>query len=89
MILTREILNQGRSNNGGFGKKQLLLLGIEHPPPNGWVHKVIGQEYDEEVIEKFVALKNAHFKKHKYYVPRPRNRDIDKIMDYAIWKDKD
>jgi len=84
MILTKDILNLGRSNNGGFGSKQLKLLGVEWPPPNGWVNEVVGKEYDEEVVEKFVALKNKHFKR---YIPKPPY--IDKRLDYAIWKDKD
>ena len=84
MILTKEILDEGRSNNGGFGSKQLKLLGVEWPPPTGWANNVIGQEYEQEILEKFVDLKNKHFKK---YYPKPPY--VDKRLDYAIWKDKD
>jgi hypothetical protein len=69
--LPRELLEQGRSCMGGFSRPQFDLLGIDTRPPadcpikmnrlpKKWWLLVIGQDYPDEAIVKFLALKDKH-----------------------------
>jgi len=55
--LTEEIINLGKSKNGGYNKKQLLAIGISWPPVKGWKKIVIKNRYTNEKIEEFLKLK--------------------------------
>jgi len=70
MILTQEIFEQGLSRNGGFSRKQFEALGLKlNPnkwtPAKGWKSRVVGNDFPEETIRKFLALKDAHLDKTK------------------------
>lgn len=61
MILTKEIFEEGRSINGSFSSKQLLLLNLNPKKlGKGWQKIIIGKNYSEKIIEKFLELKNKH-----------------------------
>jgi hypothetical protein len=62
MILTKVIIEQGKSRNGGFSGKQFKCLGIGENPKKGWLKELMGKEIPDENIEKFLALKNKHLK---------------------------
>lgn len=57
--LTKEDLEQAQSSNGGYSMKQLKLLAV-NTKKSGWKYRAMGKEYPLEVIEKFIALKDAH-----------------------------
>lgn len=59
MILTKHIFEQGKSSNGGWNEKQISILG-ESIKVSKWAKRVIGKEFTEEQINKFLALKDAH-----------------------------
>lgn len=61
MILTEQILNQGKSNNGGWNAKQMECLN-SYPLVKGWKRRLIGKDFPEEVINNFISLKNDHIK---------------------------
>ncbi len=61
-IFTEEILNQGKSRNGFWSKKQLLSLGLKEVK-KGWKHAVIGKELEDDVIKNFLDLKDEHLSK--------------------------
>ncbi len=63
MNLTKEILEQGKSSNGGWSAKQLRLFGIEYPLDSGWQSAIIDSDFPVEKIEKFLELRNKHLKK--------------------------
>jgi len=64
MILTNSILNQGKSKNGAWNKKQLLLLRVEIDESfnlrKGWKARILGNNYPESTIKRFIELKNTH-----------------------------
>ena len=62
MIMTKEILDQGMSDRGGWSGRQWKLLGINHNKCKGWKRRLMGTEFPDEVIREFISLKNAHFK---------------------------
>ena len=62
MIITKELMNKGKSSNGAWSNKQVRLLGepdgmIDNP---GWQKRVIGRYISDVDAERFIALKDAH-----------------------------
>lgn len=83
LTLTDNLIRAGQTNNGGWNKKQLHLLGISWPPTKGWKLKVIGQEITEEHYEEFLSLKNKRFKKKKRR--QPSFFDDNKEFNQEVW----
>ena len=77
MKLTQEILNSGKSDNGGYSSAQVECFGLSWPLESGWKSKILGQDFPDDKIERFVSLKNSHLtvlsdkqlleKSHKYF----------------------
>lgn len=67
-ILTKEIFNAGKSSRGGWGWRQLKLLGVEYPLKKGWKKRIIGTEVGKEKINEFLALKDRHLKNKATYI---------------------
>lgn len=42
IILTRQLIEEGISSQGGYNSRQLKALGIDWPPPKGWKEKLVG-----------------------------------------------
>lgn len=61
MILTEAILNKGKSSNNGWNLQQLECFGCV-PLRTGWRRRIIGQDFPEETINKFLQLRNVHLK---------------------------
>jgi hypothetical protein len=60
MIITHELINNGkRSGNGAWTKQQLALIGVQWPPQKGWKQKVIGNKISDADAARFLALKNT------------------------------
>ena len=77
MILTKEILDAGKSSLGGYTNKQLALIGLKLQLPAGWKREVIGKEFTEEALKEFITLKDAHLtpeRIEKLKVQRAANR---------------
>lgn len=62
MIVTDEILESGKSKNGGWNKKQLLIFGIQSFYSR-WKKDLIGKEVADEKIALFLKLKDSHLPK--------------------------
>lgn len=60
MIVTKEFLAAGSSENGGFSRKQLELLGVEWPLRQGWKDLLIGKEVSDENAQAFASLAGRH-----------------------------
>lgn len=67
MLLTEEIFYKAMSSNGGFNRKQFETLGFEikhgYTPEHGWKYRMIGCDFPKDVIDRFLALKDAHLAK--------------------------
>lgn len=61
MILTRQGLYSCRTENAGWTRAQLEILGIHEWPPQGnWQKTVIGKDYPEEVLREFLRLRKVY-----------------------------
>jgi hypothetical protein len=56
-IITRELIFSGRSDAGGWNRKQLEVLGIAWPPRHGWIDRLCGREISDSAAAEFLSLK--------------------------------
>ena len=64
ITMTNEIMNQGKSRNGGWNSLQLRVLGIRGSKKRkGWRKRLIGEEFSEDAIQEFLDLRNKHLEK--------------------------
>ena len=49
--------------SGGWNNRQLQTLGVEVPPREGWIERIVGAEISAESYQRFLALKGV--KKHQ------------------------
>lgn len=60
MILTRALINAGKTKAGGITKRQAIILGTPMPtkgfPAKGWTSRLIGTEITEEAYAEYVRL---------------------------------
>jgi hypothetical protein len=59
VVLTNEILDQGKSRNGGYSSKQLEIFGIEKFY-KGWKKGLVGKSVHMSLVDDFINLKDAH-----------------------------
>lgn len=71
--LTHELIHAGESDNGGWGRQQIILIGAGWPPVKGWLRHSIGHEIPEQDYNEFLRLRNQHLlrKKHRLTVSQP------------------
>ena len=62
MIITNEIIEEGKSSNGGWSSEQFKCLGELTFAVKGWKQRVIGTEVSKDAIKRFLALKDLHIK---------------------------
>lgn len=53
-IITSELIEEGKSEKGGWTKFQLSLLGVQWPPQKGWKEIVIGRRIAIEHARQFL-----------------------------------
>jgi len=58
MKITKEFLNEHKTKNGAYTRKQFQVLGIGWPPGKGWERQIIGKELTIEEAELFEKAKN-------------------------------
>ncbi len=62
VYVTRELLESGKSKNGGWSRRQLEIVGVMWPLKKGWrrqLHKKARLITESELAE-FVSLKDKH-----------------------------
>jgi 5-methylcytosine-specific restriction endonuclease McrA len=64
MILTEELIEQGRRLSGGFSYKQIEILG-DSQKNRGWLNRLIGKNVSKEQYDLFLYEKNHLTKKQK------------------------
>ena len=60
--LTKELIEAGMSQNGGWNNAQLKLLGLRIPLKHGWKEKLVGDIVSEANYQKFLDLKDDHLR---------------------------
>lgn len=81
MILTKEILERGKSSNGGWNRKQLNVFGIPDFKEK-WKRKIIGKDFSESVIKEFLSFHDAHLKDKPSYLKSLRFEYCPKGLSY-------
>lgn len=66
--LTREILHSASTNNCGFNREQLYLLGVDWPPVKGWLSGLIGRQVSDETWQMVVKLKGVRNRKQRAFL---------------------
>jgi len=61
VVVTQEIIQSGKSSKGGWSKAQCELFGIGRLY-KGWIRDIIGSDFPQVDVEKFVKLKDKHLK---------------------------
>lgn len=61
MKVTRNIIDQGQTCNGGWTREQLALLNVSWPPHKHWKNFVVGREYPEDHIKRFLEIGKATY----------------------------
>ena len=56
MILTRDLIYSVRSENGGWNKNQLQLMGVQWPLVSGWIDTINQRYIDDDKWEQVKAL---------------------------------
>ena len=62
VVITKEIMEQGKSSNNGWNRKQIKALG-DNQDVSGWMNRILGKRVRPSAIQLFLNLKNAHIKK--------------------------
>jgi hypothetical protein len=60
--LSKSLFDKGKSKNGSWSKAQFEVLGVAYPLQSGWYDGLIGREYEIDLLERFLALKDKHIK---------------------------
>jgi len=73
IVLTKSLLDDGKSINGAFNKRQVESLGLEWGDlKKGWMRALVGCSVSEDAYEKFIQYKDSHLMREKK--DRFRNR---------------
>jgi len=85
MILTNELIEQGKSSRGGWSGKQWKLFGVSKHPSKGWKKKLIGKDFPHKAIIEFIGLKDKHLKAGSNKKSKNGYIVVDKPLS---WKDQ-
>lgn len=73
VTVTKELMEQGLSRNGGHSGKQLKALGVKRVPNDkGWLHELYGTLITDEQKNTFLALKDYHLNRKIPHFNEPR-----------------
>jgi hypothetical protein len=75
MILTEEILEQGKSRNGSWSTEQIRVLG--ETMTRGWRYRLLNRDISEERIQQFLDLKDFHLDNRLIGRTRKKKRIFD------------
>jgi hypothetical protein len=56
--VTQDLIQQGRSDAGGWSRAQMALIGVAWPPVSGWRLMAVDRAISDDDARKFVALKD-------------------------------
>jgi hypothetical protein len=62
VTITKEFIEAGMCESGGWSREQLRLIGVSWPLVRGWKDRAVGREISHSDAEIFLALKCAHRK---------------------------
>lgn len=60
-MITRDDIEAGKTEKGGYTKAQLAAWGIPWPPPTGWKDKLVrGEEFEHPPMSEIRPERTAH-----------------------------
>lgn len=71
--LTKEFIQQHKTDYGGWTKAQIEALGLKWPPRHGWQERLVGKEISAEAAQRFIDGKNIR-----------RDRSLQKLYDLFL-----
>lgn len=74
MLITKKLIESGKSEHGGWTSQQLALLRVAWPPKAGWQAACIGKSITDANAALFLDLATTE-KPQKTRPPRRKNRD--------------
>jgi hypothetical protein len=83
VVMTKEILDKGRSRNGAWGIKQIRILGLNNFS-DSILRTTIGKSFPSESIKTFLLLKDQHLSNKNYTLPNnlfTTNHNINLDLD--------
>lgn len=85
MVITRRWLHQNATKGCGWTKVQLKVLGVQWPPRNGWMEKLIGEEISADVAIAFVRMQGVSLKhrrlRHHHWYPSEKQREQEMLVN--------
>ena len=74
-VLTRAMLEQCRTDKGGFTNATLQALGIDWPPVHGWPRRIVGRSITRDAYQKALDGRLTFVRKK-----RNRVRDVQELF---------
>ncbi len=60
IAVTNKIIEQGKSDRGGWSREQVEALGVPWPLEKGWKRRVVGTMRESCDIVEFLTIRNQH-----------------------------
>lgn len=57
MLITKDLIERGRSDAGGWNRAQLEAIGVPWPPDRHWQRQTIGLAISQAHADKFLSLR--------------------------------
>lgn len=77
LIVTREFIEQGRSESGGYNKEQVYLLGADWPLREGWIDGVVRKHtgLSDQDAKLFLEMRGVTRKRPNSKVAREQRKE--------------
>lgn len=59
VMVTETLIEEGKSDAGGWNEAQFEILGVCWPPSPGWKTRVVGSQLTEDEAIEFVNLRGC------------------------------
>lgn len=93
MIITKELIELGMSDNGGYNREQLIILGVlpseskKFIIPKGWKNRLIGSNISKDDYDLFVSYKNFKNKTNNIVFIKPdKNLEWSEQYKHPNWQ---
>ncbi len=87
MKLTRESIEAGKTDRGGWTSAQLRQLGVEWPPVKGWMRRLMGKEISDAQCTTFMDLRHAKTRAKVGAPKRPPKEHAELFLPEATAED--
>lgn len=86
MILTKDLIEKGKSVNNGWSTAQMKALGVT-VFKKGWFKNLIGSNISQSAYDEFIALKDKHISEKSKRKKEQKN-DFIPVVSNLSWKEQ-